>query len=252
MRLIKNFLSSKVVFMFVMLLLYSSLIFGCIEDKKSNNLTYWEAFETVFYKDYPEYYHNHVKYEFGRNAKIVDSQIYFEKIEKDSMNLFQLYKINSKVPDFRDEIIMKIIKRRVGGDESYIFYKYDDNYVGTNGNCLLNIEYPIDYSSRRKMKILAMYGLEQEHPYRAAFVQWSSKPTNRRVSYYDSTAPPVYMWGINKTTDTIWTNFSEESIKKLYPEFEGVYIFKKYDKVEIDYSYSTDDVEFFENIKFIE
>ena len=116
------------------------------------------------------------------------------------------------------------------------------------------IEYALEYDTRKK-RIIFAFGDYKKDYYSSAYIDWSTKDylndgqqTIKMVLDY----VPRYMWEINKTTDTITTNLSLNSIKLLYPEFEGVYIFKKYKEIIIDFNYSTFDSTFYQNIKFID
>ena len=56
--------------------------------------------------------------------------------------------------------------------------------------------------------------------------------------------------GINETTDTIYTTLSENSIKSLYPKFQGIYQYIQLDSISIDYHYKVQNSNFYNHIKF--
>ncbi|MCL5990629.1 MAG: hypothetical protein M1419_00820, partial [Bacteroidetes bacterium] len=129
-------------------------------------------------------------------------------------------------------------------------------------NFLIQIEYPLEKYARKKVVLFILKDEYDQRIHKSAYISWSSLQSNililhpkkglnlifKNQGYYY----PVYMWGINKTTDTIETNLSINSIKSLYPEFQGKYIFKKYSEIIVNYKYSTLDTSFFNNIQFID
>lgn len=191
---------------------------------------------------------------FSNNIKLIDQVKVFNAIIKDSLNLINTKTIN------RDEFVpfetiqaIEIIRDEVIDFQFYKYYKYKAESHRT----LTHIEYPLDSINRQKILIYCINEFPDENNFVSAYIKWSSKAYNQPPDYMmDKINEPyftyLYLWDINFLTDSITTNLSLQSIKKLYPDFNGVYTFKKYNKIIIDHSYSSFDRSLFNHISFIE
>lgn len=237
------------------------IFFGCndnVDFEYNHNPNYVVHPDTkyIFYDDYPDYYENYYQFEFVENTKLIVGTKILNLMLKNNENLIGLHKINQDFDDF-PEINTLTVVNQIGRNRSLKFYKYQMYFNLDTSAWLINYEYPIDTTLRKKIKI---FELHYEYPnpnpdtlYKSCYIEWSSKQANVFDKHPELQSwRPEFMWGINKTTDTIQTNLSRESIMTLYPDFNGVYIFKKYSKIEVDYSYQIKDSSFFNHIKFIE
>lgn len=206
-----------------------------------------------YYDDFPEYYDDFTSYTIRENTKLLSSEFVIKLLLLDSSNLIKIN--HNRHNNFAPNLTLQAIEYYRDNERDFLFYK-NLLYTSTSYHGVLyQIEYPIELNGRKKMIIMALKQYYNKYSMQAAFVEWSSKPMNPinidnppELDY----AGPKYLWGINKLTDTITTNLNQKSIKKLYPDFKGVYIYKKYKEIIFDYSYSTFDRSFFEHIVFIE
>jgi hypothetical protein len=235
------------------------LIVGCSEDSnpKSDEQKYFLYYKWCF--NYPDFCKNRYNYELVNNGFLLDEKkikSIYPTLKDSLIDLFNVYLSNFQI---YDEQALQVSIRNQGIEKGYIFYKYLTNmssngFVVNEDYYLRQIEYPIEETGRKKMMILSFWKQKVKQPdSEAAFIEWSSIRVDSipiKWGLYDSY--PIYMWGINKTTDTLKTNLSLECIKMMFPEFEGEYIYKNYKKIEINYEYSTFQKEFYDSIKFIE
>lgn len=115
---------------------------------------------------------------------------------------------------------------------------------------ILNLEYPLDSSFRRKRKLWCNLDINSSP---SLIITWSSQPMLLKRELIDGqwtvTELDYYSWHINEYTDTIWTNIDEKVIREWYPHFKGVYIKEKYEEVYIDYGKYPDPKDVFKTIK---
>ncbi len=138
---------------------------------------------------------------------------------------------------------------------NYCFYKHIEfgnieDTVWSEMDVLL-IEYPLTSTLRKKNQIISAlrFGDIDSISHESFTIEWASKSLiNPKFAEYHS----LYTWGINVSTDTIWTNLPKDFIFRMYPDFQGEYIFKKYDSIIVDYKYQVGSKEFFDNIRLVE
>ncbi len=222
----------------------SFLMLSCDNDKKIR------IYKGPYYEDFPEYYDNFIRYTLTENTKLLNSAI-IVKVLNDSSNFINYRNINQV--DTIPYLTLQSIEYYKDNIRDFLFYKYmiysSKDYQGK----MYQVEYPLELSGRKKMLILAFEHNFDTLANGAAYIQWSSKPMNiDDLKYNPDVAKPSYLWGINKLTDTITTNLSIKTLQQLYPDFEGVYIYKKYSEITIDHSYSSFDRSLFEHIEFVE
>lgn len=222
----------------------SILMLSCDNDKK------FVIYKGAYYEDFPEYYDHFIRYTLTENTKLLNTDI-IVKVLTDSSNFINYRKINQI--DTIPYLTLQSIEYYKDNIRDFLFYKYmiysSNDYLGE----MYQIEYPLELSGRKKMLILAFEHNFDALANGAAYIQWSSKPMNiSDLKYNPDVAIPFYIWGINKLTDTITTNLSMKTLQQLYPDFEGVYIYKKYKEITIDHSFSSFDRSLFEHIEFVE
>ncbi len=250
----------------IFILLFFLILIGCQNRKEKTKKSAEKnetTFEYIYEKDYEDYYFDKLNYEFNNNAKPKNADTVFALMMADSINLIDLKRINLPHPDFTEKSNLNIHELIIGSEKSYFFYKHWEQIVNNHfHNFLIQIEYPLEKYARKKVVLFILKDEYDQRIHKSAYISWSSLQSNililhpkkglnlifKNQGYYY----PVYMWGINKTTDTIETNLSINSIKSLYPEFQGKYIFKKYSEIIVNYKYSTLDTSFFNNIQFID
>lgn len=212
--------------------------------------------DTKYYKDYPEFYNNRRAYELNKNSSLINKQLAYRILQKEENKLTNINIINLVIPDFYfiKKPVFKMYEFRVGTSIQCIFFKYLEIWPNINSDPILHIEYPLTKRAREKMMILVWEKLINKKDLKAAYIHWISDKANMiyLMNYDVAEKYPIYMWGINKSTDTLYSNLSKRSIKLLFPEFRGEYIYKNYSNIELDYQYSLEDNSFFENIEFIE
>jgi hypothetical protein len=180
------------------------------------------------------------------DPKYIDS---FIKTEKN--NSIKIVFINQEA--FKPFLTMQINEIVKDNLIDYLIYKYLHYYVESGELC--HIEYPLDSSGRSKRIIYYSSWRPDLYTFYSYYIDWSNKPIADRSwmnNEDDDTDYSLYTWSINRSTDTIKTNFSQKTINKLYPDFEGVYIYKKYKEITIDHSFSSFDRSLFEHIEFVE
>jgi len=218
---------------------------SCNENKKIKLIPVYK-----YYKDYPEFYEGKRKYSFNKNLKLLNSEFLSEIIIKDSGN-FIATRIESD--RYQDSFTVQANSIIVDNLIMYSYYKYLRYGTGSiNYGSLDQIEYALEKDIRKKRLIFVLSD-NRENITNSVYIDWSSNRYNDVSHLKLKEFPyPIYMWEINKTTDTITTNLSLKSIKLLYTEFEGIYIYKKYKEIVLDFQYSTFDRIFFDHIEFID
>ncbi len=187
-----------------------------------------------------------------RNLQRINASYIMNIIMIDSINFIETNKKN--LENFEPYETLQAIELMRDNIKDFIFYKYY-LYNTQNGYSLQHIEYPIDSLGRKKVIIYTITKNYENIKLNSAYIKWSSKPYNELPDYlmkdYENFVP-LYLWEINFLTDTITSNLSFKTIQRLYPDFQGKYIFKKYKEIIIDHSYSSFDRSLFEKIKFVE
>jgi hypothetical protein len=231
---------------YLIIMIITILFLNSCDKKKTYHFNY------IFQSDYPDYYWDRQNYEITNNLLPKNYFHLYDKFLKDSMNSILLKRNNLKHPDFTTKYILKVLEKTIGAKKTYFFYKHILNDY--NDKSILHIEFPLDKNGREKMLILSIINEYKERTHKASYIRWTSKQANlyKHLRFEGRYKNPIYMWGINKTTDTIVSNLSLNNIKKLYPDFNGKFIQKKYKQINIDYNYSTGDTAFFNNIEFVE
>ena len=204
-----------------------------------------------FWNDYFDYYFSKFQFEYEHNTKLINIDTLLNVFSLDSSNMIKLIHKNFEMLNPTEYTNLTVRQEKVNNTEiiRINFYKIFNVPYIEDFKKVLHIEYPVDRNAREKMIILSVQTLKPDNrdiPYKqAALINWINLP-----AYSDDF--PCYMWGINKSTDTLRTNLSLESIKMLYPEFNGVYVFRKYDSIVVDYQYIKNINVFFRKIKFYE
>ncbi|HRP03151.1 MAG TPA: hypothetical protein PLE30_10940 [Candidatus Kapabacteria bacterium] len=202
-----------------------------------------------FYDENHQYFNNNVHPTLFESSKFINQDSVYNLIIEDSVNFIQLSRINYiEFSPYLTLQVNEIIKDNI---VDYLCYKYLSFNGNFNAN-LTQIEYPLDSFGRKKMLIFGISYNRDFENLKCTYIEWSNIPYLDNSFMNDSMDYSLYLWGINKSTDTITTNLSIKTIKKLYPDFKGKYIFKKYRKIIIDHSYSSFDNSLFNNIKFVE
>lgn len=208
--------------------------------------------DDIYRKDYKEFYINRLAYEMKTSAPSIELQRINQYLLMDSLHLVPLIRRNLKYHDLKEKAILfvkeKICLVDISIERSYIFYKYVDERI-------VQLEFPIEESGRNKMVIFFIRNnLNNEKIHKAGYIRWTSLEACyfKGYTWEEKKETPIYMWGINKSTDTVETNLCLKSIKELYPDFQGTYVFKKYKEIIVDYKYSTLDQSLFKHIKFVE
>lgn len=164
---------------------------------------------------------------------------------------------NITVPDKFYEINTVILNRNT--NMGHNFYQYHDigstssllchNTYYKNDNLYLIIEcrsesYGI-YASRLFIKMKG-----SSYSGNAFYIKWTNRSPAHELlksdTYVDS---PFYIWELGKSTDTVYTNLDEKIIRSTYPDFKGVFVYKKYNIITLDYKYNPNKPEFYDNIK---
>ena len=233
-------------------ILYSIVIIFLISCKNEKKYQFipLEKF-SKYYKIYPEFNDNREKYFLTTNLKLIDNNFFSKIIANDSNNF-----IFTRTISYNGYALNILQANQFVLDNILLFkfYKYLTFTSERYSKCFYQIEYSLEYDNRKKRVIFA-FGDFVKSNFQSAYIDWSSRlyndfshiPYKAKLDFV-----PLYMWEINKTTDTITTNLSLKSIQQLYHEFDGVYIYKKYKEIILDYSFSTFDSTFYQNIKFIE
>jgi len=204
-----------------------------------------------FFGEYTDYYVSKFQFEYKHNSKLIDIDTLLTVFKRDSSNMIKLVSKNSDlmcIEEFNNLIVKqkKVLNTKL---IRYDFYKIFNVQYQNYFKKALHIEFPKDKNAREKIMILSIQTLKPNNRAmlfdNGAYIKWINMPAYSE-DYF------CYMWGINKSTDTITTNLSLESIKMLYPDFEGKYIFKKYDSIVVDYSFIDNFELFFKKIKFFE
>lgn len=196
--------------------------------------------------DLDNYFVNSLNYELQHNALSLDGNIIKSIFLNDSANLIELYNDNFKV---NNNTILRVVSIPRGIHTGLLFYKYMHYEMQYPAHNLLHVEYPLDENGRKKIQIFEISDYDLP---KAAYIIWSSKPINFNGSIIARDSKSIYTWGINKSTDTIISNLKFNTIKSIYKDFEGVYIFKKYKSITFNYKYPTDNGSFFEHIELKE
>lgn len=248
---IKKQIWYQVMFKLSILALITVIIIGCSKDEQNN--TNKSKYSVVVYKwinEYPEFYSNPLKYEIDNNLKSINTNIIYNVLKNDSCNLMKMQRINLKS---KDSTILIVKERRHNNNLGLIIYKQLEQYYYEKNCKIVQYEYPLSNDSRRKIVIFGIEYLDKQNESFCCYVSWSSTPVNvfknektPKLTFYN------YMWGINKSTDTITSNLSLNNIKSLYPEFEGIYIFKKYSSLVLNHEFPSNDLSFYSNIEFID
>lgn len=188
---------------------------------------------------------NRLQYTINKTAKKIAEEKIRNIFHADSTELVNTKILNYEQMHEGNHTVYQL-KERVTDDNiiDFVVFKHL-KYAG-----YYQVEYPLDETGRLKMNILISIEVNPKI-IQSAYIKWTSKSVFGRDSVAGIKISSLYTWDINKTTDTIWTNLSLGSIKKLYPEFHGKYIHKMLDSIIINYNYSTHDYEFYNNIKFI-
>lgn len=234
-----------------LLLIGTSIMLYSCKQEKGHSI---KIFEKIYAADYHDYYSNRLNYEFKMNGTPINANKICDLILADSANFVTLNRINLADPDFSEKSILSVHEKYFGPEDSYFFYKHIVNQSLKHGCLVLQIEYPVEESGRNKVMIFSLMHKRTQRINKSAYIRW----TSLRADLYSHLGPefaekhPSYMWGINKSTDTVETNLSFRSIKALYPDFQGKYILKKYKEIIVDYNYSTVDQSLFNHITFIE
>lgn len=201
--------------------------------------------------DILNYQENSFDYELYHNSIKMNKQQLEVILKNDSANLIESTIKNMTIETIEVLPLLKIVQLWKSDFVDFQFYKIYRSMHGAK--YLYEYEYPISYSGRLKTKVILIEPLPVRHNPKGAYIKWSSKPVYNEDLYVDyNENHSIYMWGINKTTDTLTTNLSLKTIQILYPEFSGIYIFKKYKKIIVDYQYVMQGNEFFKKIEFIE
>lgn len=208
--------------------------------------------EYAYEKYYPDYYKNKLLYEAQHNIPLRDPENVRRLISIDSNALIPLYRKQwPYIMNDTNDIFKIVSKKSDYYTFQYLFYKRILCLDEMDRHVLFHIEYPLELSGRKKLTIFSIveYGFEIDTMMKSAYIIWSSKGANsttKNSNYHGHNS--VYMWEINRSTDTIITNLSYSTIKRLYPDFYGVYRKGKYKSITIDESLPSD--EFFNKIEF--
>lgn len=232
-----------------------SLLPACkkVKEQKENKLIVLDKDE--YYPNYPDFYNFRLReyYENIHNGYFANPKRIISSIMQDSLAFIPFLYNNAYIDRQQDTYLtFKSIILRRDRDFQIVFYKFCTYY--TDLGKFFHIEYPVIQDARIKAQLFVIINPKNPDILKSAFIIWSSKPANTIDMKYSNKdmATPIYMWGINKTTDTITTNLSLQTIKSMYLDFEHVYNFKKYKSIEVDYQYTTMDDSFFKHIKFNE
>jgi hypothetical protein len=200
----------------------------------------------LYFDIYPEFYKNSLEYE---------NRIISKKNEDRYLSLFSTNKVKF--------INLKIKNGSVIKSKSNVFkinqnnkYKKTVNILKHNllfnenfNKSILQIEYFVTKNSKIKMMI---FGFPNDSINNCFYIKWSSKnvddfikPCSRRGLF-----SPTFMWGINKSTESITSNLDSETIKQLFPDFEGLYYLENFKEIIIDYKYNIENLDFYWNIEF--
>lgn len=191
---------------------------------------------------------------FANSIKLIDPDKTAKVIINDSLEFISTKIINRvEFAPFETIQAIQIVRDNV---VDFLFYKYY-KYSTIEKQGVTHIEYPLDTINRQKMMLFILGYHDGQKNLKSAYIKWSSKAYNEPPDYMKKTLQDrpynyLYLWGINFLTDSITTNLSLKSIKLLYPDFEGVYVFKKYKRIILDHNYSTFDRTFFKHIEFVE
>lgn len=218
---------------------------GTRKDTGQIHLRKWE-------KEYPEYYKNRFKYYLDHYNNILNVKNIIDLMKTEAPNMINLIQLNNH--SFNKDIFqLKEVKYENSGNSKSNFQilKHITENSFENESEIIQIEYPSTYNTRKKCLIISKINYNNKIKNKCFYVQWSTKPDHLMNFEIIGPYKPCYMWGINKTTDTLLTNLTLINVKKLFPQFEGIYIFKTFKEIIIDYSYETSDISFYWNIEFV-
>lgn len=241
------------------------IIFGisCKESEKNTNIDLYDILRYIVSNplefEYPYFYKDQMSFEINANVFPINGKEFYNLLLRDSSELIDVRIKNLDSNNYnliyKESFILGSYLCKEG--VSYKFYKHYHGPINYKTD-FYQIEYPLVRNSKEKILIFVISKKQKfnHYSYNAAYIKWFSR--NAQKSNYPflpwdpNQKYPIYMWGINKSTDSIYTNFSERSIKELYPEFNGKYVFRNLNKIIIDYQYDIESKEFYENIELIE
>ncbi|MCX6154067.1 MAG: hypothetical protein NT007_07905 [Candidatus Kapabacteria bacterium] len=231
-------------------------IFMSCSNRKSDNSSaiIISQIKAKFSDIFPEFYNSSKRFEFEYKLNYIlpDPNKLHSIIISDSSNLSML-KNRDKI-GFADSLLtetsIKMSQLHWEGNREIFFSFYKNiDLILDNRHSLCLIEYPLEKYARVKVQIISFQLDLFSSNYVSAIIQWSNEPMNYQQ---DIKFAPIYIWGINQTTDTIRSNLQLNTIKSLFPEFKGTYIFKKFKEVIIDDNYLNKGDDFFNHIQIIE
>lgn len=238
-------------------------VISCKESEKNTSINLYDVFKIISSNpleyDYPHFYKDQMSFEINANVLPINGKEFYNLLLRDSIELIdvRIKKLDSNNYNliYKEGCILGSYRCKEG--VSYKFYKHYHGNINYRTE-FIQLEFPLVRNSKEKILIFLISKKQEFHHYKynAAYIKWSSRNAQKSNYPFPPRDPnqkyPIYMWGINKSTDSISTNFSERSIKELYPEFNGKYVFRNLKKIIIDYQYDIESKEFYENIKLIE
>jgi hypothetical protein len=245
-------------FIYAFILLSVTFIISCEKENKEEDLG--NFISGIYPEKFKDFYINIMSYELSNNSKLIPVDTLSEIFNENSINNIPFSQ--KEFQNTKNTEVFSMIKLSYKALNYFAFFKNMEIFFIDKQESYLLIEYPVDYSARCKMLIIAQKKslpmFSEENYSKSFFVKWSTRPAfsyikskHKKIKTKEKSIP-VYTWGINITTDTITTNLSLKNIKQLYPDFEGKYLFKKYDSIVVDYSYINNFELFFKKIKFFE
>lgn len=99
------------------------------------------------------------------------------------------------------------------------------------------------YSKFKKYKIIIQ---KHNNSLKCFYLIWDSLEDDHIVPSQNFD----YAWGINKNTEIVYSNLPWATVKSLYYDFDGIVINPGIDSIILDYNYSIESREFYENIQF--
>ena len=238
-------------------------VISCKEHEKDTSIELYDILRIIYSNplefEYPYFYKDQMSFEINANVLPINGKEFYNLLLRDSSELIDVrikhLDSNNYNLIYKEGCIFGSYRCKEG--VSYKFYKHYHGILNYRAK-FFQIEFPLVRNSKEKILIFLISKKQEfgHYKYNAAYIKWFSR--NAQKSNYPflpwdlNQKYPIYMWGINKSTDSIYTNFSERSIKELYPEFNGKYVFRNLNKIIIDYQYDIESKEFFDNIKFIE
>lgn len=205
-----------------------------------------------FEEEYPEFYRsNRLDYEISHNGYDKYNKLYNRIFMNKALKMIDYADLNYPYPSYEEFSIFEIQKKYINNSNQFIFFKrYRTSPIFYKDYLVYHYEYPITDDGKQKMMILAFQYSYDNPNLKAAYIKWTSKPANT-MKYLNWNREPIYMWGINASTDSIETNLPYKLIKSFFKDFKGNYTYKNYDSIIVDYSVLEKE-KFFKNIQFKE